>query len=452
MLEMKIKITDVDSCTKKLEIELPYAEYQKKLESAYRTLNRKVKVSGFRQGKTPLKILESYYRDRVETDVLQQLVPDTYQEAVQQNDLNAVGQPRLEEVKAEKNEPVKLLLTVEVKPEIDHIVYEGFEFKKVVYKVPSEEVDKETEALRESLAELVEKPDGRIENGDYASIDYQLFIDGQTTPADEKENHTMAVGNQGMDPDFERQLLGMNKGEEKEITVLYPQDHQHESLAGKEAVFKVKIREVKSKILPVLDDEFARQVGEYDTLEELTEDLKSKLEEREEESASSRLKKEVTDKLVAENPVDTPPALVDEEINLRLYHMQMQLQSRGMQFNVTKEVLEKWRENNLDEATQQVKANLLLEKIAQIKELDISDDEVDAGLKKMGELSDVDLQKLKKQMQDDGRLEGFSESLLREKTLKNLIESYKIEDLTEEKPQAQEQDATGLTTNQEKTT
>ncbi len=431
MLDLKIDVTEVDTCTRKLELELPFSQYQKELEKAYRTLNRKVRVQGFRKGKAPLKVLERYYKDRVETEVLQKLVPESFKEAVIEKNLNAVGQPRLEDFKVEKEKLVKLMLTVEVKPEIDEVSYEGFEFQKTVQNISQENVDKEIDGLREKLAELNEKPDGRIEKGDYATIDYQLFIEGKATPEEKRENVTLAVGDGSLDENFERQLLGMSKGDEKKIVIRFPQENTRPELAGKEAVFRVNIHGVKIKVLPPLDDDLARQLGDYETLEDLKTDIRDKLEEFEEQQATNRLKKDLISKLVEENPVEAPPSLVDEELNLRLFLLQSQLQRQGLRLeNLTREDLEKWREENRDDATGNVKANLILEKIAQIKEIEVSDQELNEELKKVGTEAKQDVQTLKKQMEENGRLASLKESVLREKTLNNMLEGYKIEVIT----------------------
>ncbi len=431
MLDLKIDVIEVDTCTKKLELELPFSQYQKELEKAYRALNRKVRVQGFRKGKAPLKVLERYYKDQVETEVLQKLVPESFKEAVVEKNLNAVGQPRLEDFKVEKEKLVKLMLTVEVKPEIDEVSHEGFEFQKTVQNISQENVDKEIDGLREKLAELSEKPDGRIEKGDYATIDYQLFIEGKTTPEEKRENLTLAVGDGSLDENFERQLLGVSKGDEKEIVIRFPQENTRPELAGKDAIFKVNINEVKIKVLPPLDDDLARQLGDYETLEDLKTDIRDKLEEYEEQQATNRLKKDLISKLVEENPVEAPPSLVDEELNLRLFLLQSQLQRQGLRLeNLTREDLEKWRQENRDDAAGNVKANLILEKIAQIKGIEVSDQELDEELKKVGMGAKQDTQTLKKQMEENGRLANLKESLLREKTLNNMLEGYKIEVIT----------------------
>jgi len=432
MPNLKIEVTDVDPCTKKLAIELPASQHRKELEKAYRTLNKKVQVQGFRQGKAPIKVLERYYKDRVETEVLQKLVSESFQEAVQQEDLRTVGQPKLENFQAEEGNPVKLMLTVEVKPEIDQVNFENLEFKKVVRKIIPEDVDKEMETLREKFAELVEKPDGSIDKGDYAIIDYQLFIEGKPAPVEQKENVTLAVGEDGLDEDIERQLLGMAKGEEKDIKLSYPEDYARKELAGKEATFKVKAQAVKTKVLPPLDDDFARRIGDYDTLQELKEDLKARMEEYEEQQATKKLQDEITSKLVEINPVQAPSSMIEEEINLRLFHMQNQLQRQGLKLNLSGKELEEWRGKIREDAINNVKTNLILEKIAQLKGFEVSDEELEEELKKMVEGAAHDIQARKKQMQESGSLPALKESLLREKALNNIMTGYKIEETTVE--------------------
>jgi trigger factor len=435
MSDLKIEITEVDSCTKKLDIELPYPQYREELNKAYRALNRKVKVPGFRQGKTPLKILESHHKDQVEAEVLQKLVSRSYQEAVAREDLNAVGPPRLEDFSVEEGQPVKLMLTVEVKPEMREVIYEGFEFKKVVKEVTPEDLDREIEALRDRFAELVEKPDGPIADGDYITIDYQPHIEGRAVPGEKRENHTVVVGNGSLEEDFERQLLRMSKGEEGKITVRYPHDHGREDLAGREVVFQVKVREVKTKSLPPLDDDFARQAGDYETLEELKAEVKTRLEEYEKRQADHRLKNDVVSRLVEANSIDAPPSMVEEEIDLRLMHMQNQLQMQGLRLNLSEKELQEWRQNSRAEAVKQVKANLILEKIAQLKNIDLSENELEEELKKMRQGETNDLESLKKKMEENGTLTRLRESLIREKALNNIMENYNIETVIEESNQ-----------------
>ena len=370
---MKVELQEINSCQKKLEVEIPLEVVKKELDSFYRDLQKKVKIKGFRPGKVPKGILERLYKNEVESELINKIIPDTYTKIIQENGIRAIGPPRLDEVELEKEKPLRFTAIVDVIPDISLKEYGGWELTKKIVRVTEDQLNEELGQLREIHAQwdAVDRP---VQKGDYITLNYQGSIEGKKLPELRAENLEAIIGSDYLPPSFEEQLIGMNIGEKRDIKVSFPLDHSNEKLAGKEVLFEVQLEEIKVTKLSNLNDEFAREVRVYvETLEELQDKSLKLLEEYAANRAEALLKKEIVDRLVAENPFPVPEPLVEAEVQRMLYRMETGLELQGRRL----EAPESYRERFREAALNNVQAELILEKIQTQEAIEVSEEEMD---------------------------------------------------------------------------
>jgi trigger factor len=417
---MKVEIKDISSCVRELKVEVPSEIVDREYENAYETLAKKVKIKGFRKGKVPRKILETYYKDTVEGDVIEGLISRSYIEVLKENEIKALGKPKIDNIDLKLNSPFCYTATVEILPEIEVKDYKGLEFTKKVVKVSDKDVDEELQRLRERLAKYEVNESMPAEKFDYVIIGYERFIDGVLDEEETKENLPVTIGYNMLYSDFEEKIVGMKKGEEKEIDITFPEDFQDKKIAGKEVKFKVKMKEVKKRILPELNDDFAREIGECNTIGELKDRIKEEMVKFEQQNAEARLKRGIIDKLVASNPIEIPPILLEEEIRLMFYDAQQRLRAQGVDLEDGALELEKIRENFKEPAVREVRGYLILDRISDLEGVAVSDEEVDERIKAMASSVNQDFPALKQKMV------RLRTQMKRDKTLDILINQYKI--------------------------
>lgn len=370
---MKVEVQEINSCQKKLAVEIPLEVVKKELDSLYRDLQGKVKVKGFRPGKVPKGILERLYKNEVESEVINKIIPDTCTKIIQENGIRAIGHPRLDEVELEKEKPLRFTAIVDVIPNISLKDYGGWELTKKIVRVTEDQLDEELGRLREIHAQwdAVDRP---AQKGDYIALNYQGSLEGKKLPELRAEHLEAIIGSNYLPPSFEEQLIGMNIGEKRDIKVSFPLDHSNEKLAGKEVLFEVQLEEIKVKRLSELNDEFAREVREdVETLEELKQKTLKLLEEYAANRAETLLKKEIVDRLVAENPFPVPEPLIEAEVQRMLYNMEAGLELQGKRL----EAPEFYRERFREAALNNVQAELILEKIQTQETIEVSEEEMD---------------------------------------------------------------------------
>ena len=424
--EMKVEIKEINSCKKELEIEVPLEVVNREYENAYNTLNKRVKISGFRKGKTPRKILERYYKSNIESDVLQKLVSDSYLKIVEENKIKALGQPKIDNVELEMDKPLRYTATVEILPKIEVSEYKGLEFTKKIIKVSEKDVDEELERLREQSAKFEVSEQKSIEKYDYVVISFERFINNTLDEEGKKENLSLSIGYNMTYPELERELIGMKKGEEKEIEINFPQDFKEKKIAGKEVKFKVRINEVKKRILPDLDDDFAKEVGDCNNLGELRNKLKEEIIKSEQHRAETLLKKESIDKLVELNNIEVPQILVDERVRLMFFDTQQRLKYQGIKLEDAAIELDKVKEPFIGPATTEVKGDLILDRIAEIENISVSDEEVEKRVKEISKSVNQNYLVFKQQLIKNKGIDRLKDNLKKEKNLDFLINHSKI--------------------------
>ncbi|RMF87296.1 MAG: trigger factor, partial [Nitrospinota bacterium] len=313
--QMKVAVHEVHPWEKRLEVEVPAEVVEKELDKAYRELAKRVQIPGFRKGKVPRPLLERYYRGSVEDEVLQRLIPDLYQQALETEGIQAVTEGKVEDIALEKKKALRFTASVEVLPPIEITTYQDWEFTEQVVRITEADVEKALAALQKEHSQWeAEEETATVAEGHYVILDYETSVDEVPLEDGRQENVSVEVGSGTTLPEFEAQLIGGKKGEVRDITVSFPPDHADKRLAGKEVRFRVTIKEIKRRVLPEITDEFARSIGAGETVAELREKLRQELEARVEQEARRQVKDALVTRLLEANPFAVPPALVNRRL------------------------------------------------------------------------------------------------------------------------------------------
>ena len=402
---MSVQVEKLENNMAKLTIEVSAEDLEKAIESAYQKEKNKISIPGFRKGKVPRAMVEKMYGAGVfYEDAANTLMQQTYPSAIDESGVEIVSRPTVDVVQIEKGKPFIYTAEVAVRPEVTLGKYMGVTVTKIDTSVSDDEVAEALEKERTNNARTIDVTDRAVETGDTAVIDFEGFVDGEAFEGGKGENYSLEIGSHSFIDTFEDQLVGKNIGEELDVNVTFPEQYQAAELAGKPAVFKVKINGIKAKELPELDDEFAQDVSEFETLAEYKEDLKKNLEEKKQADAKKTKEDEAIQKIIDKSKMDIPEAMIDtqcqtmiEEFAQRIAQsgltMEQYLQFSGMTVDQLKEQVR-------PEATSRIQSSLVLEKIAQEENIEITDDEVDAEIEKMAAAYGMEADKLKEYMGD----------------------------------------------------
>lgn len=409
-----------------LTVEVDAETFNKALDDAFKKVVKQVSIPGFRKGKVPRGLFEQRFGvESLYQDALDILLPVEYPKAIDEAGIEPVDRPEIDVEKIEKGESLIFTAKVTVKPEVKLGDYKGLNVEKDDTVVTDEDVQEELKGMQNRQAELVVKEEGAIENGDTVVLDFEGFVDGEAFEGGKAENYSLEVGSGSFIPGFEEQLVGLEAGAEKDVEVTFPEEYHAEDLAGKPAVFKVKIHEIKAKELPALDDEFAKDVDEeVETLAELTEKTKKRLEEAKENEAEGKLREELVAKASENAEVDIPQAMVDTELDRMMKEFEQRLQMQGMNlelyFQFSGQDEDALKEQMKEDAAKRVKSNLTLEAIAAAENLQVSDEEVEEELSKMAEAYNMPIENIKQAI---GSTEAMKEDLKVRKAIDFLVEN-----------------------------
>ena len=427
---MNIEVEQLSNVERKITVQIPWETVQEELDAAYRGLQKRARVRGFRPGKVPRKVLEQYYRQTVEGEVVGRLVDEGFRNAVEAHELFPISQPSLEAFPdVQKGEELRFIATVEVKPEIKVKSVEGLSVERKIREVTPEEIEAELLALREK-ATIIEAVEDReeAEAGDLTVIDFFGFVGGETFKGGKGINYTVEIGANQMVPGFEEQLVGMRIGEEKTFVLQYPESEGAEEARGREVEWKVELKELKRKLLPDLDDEFAKDLGEYDSLDELRAGIQKNLSTREDAKSRRHLRQQVLDALVEANPFEVPDSMVERQIEFilqdTLRFVQDQKDPRVL------EVIQKIKIEARPSAEKQVAGMLLLEGVARDAELSVTDEELEGRLQDLSREHRIPIPQLKKQLAENDQLGSIRYNLLQDKALDHVVDRAEITEVT----------------------
>ncbi|HCU07586.1 MAG TPA: trigger factor [Clostridiales bacterium] len=376
-------------------------DFEEALQKAYKAQRNKFAVDGFRKGKAPRKIIEAKYGEDVFfEDALDELFRKSYPESIDALGLKPVDRPNLDfgEEKVETGKAFSVTVSVTVSPEVEVKDYKGVQAEKVQRHVTDEDIDRELESLQKRNARLV-VADRKSKDGDTVSLDYSGFVGEEQFEGGTAENQTLVLGSGTFIPGFEEQLLGTGAGDEADVRVTFPEDYHSENLAGKEAIFKCKIHDVKEQEMPELDDEFAKDVSEFDTLQEFKDDIRAKMEQQALESSEFETKNAVMEKVYAANEIDVPKVMIDDQADQMLQEFSQQLSQQGMNLEMYCQYLQKTEEDLRKELTpdaeKRVKSRLIIEAVADAEGIQATPEDIDNEMAAMAKQYNMEVEKLK---------------------------------------------------------
>lgn len=424
---MKANVEEISSIKKKVSIEIPEDQVTQEVESFYKDVGKKAKIKGFRPGKVPRNILERYFKDYVKAEVIQKLIEETYPKALSETDLHPVSPPVIDPGEFEVGKPFQYSAVLEVKPEVKLEGYTGLKIEGKKEEVKDEEVEGRLKALQNLHANLKTISEARpIQAGDYVIVDYEASMGGKPLEGGKAIDFTVEVGSGQFIPAFEEKLIGLKPEEEKEIEVSFPEDYGYQKWAGKTISFHVKIKEIKERILPPLDDEFAKDLGDYSSFEELKAKLKGEIEKEKELGLERQLKDQVMDQLLEANPFEVPESLVEEQTKTLVSDTKLRLAAQGVDLKNLGLSEEKLQEDYKAMAQKQVKTFLILEKIANQEGIAVTDEEADDRLREMSERMHQKFDVVKRYYEKNGLLPEVKAGIIRDKTLNFLLEKASI--------------------------
>lgn len=409
-----------------LTIEVDVNRFEDALDQAFKKVVKDVQIPGFRKGRIPRSIFEKRFGvESLYQDAIDIVLPEAYSNAIDETGIFPVDQPEIDVEQIERGKPLIFKAKVTVKPEVKLGDYKGLEVEKLDTEVTDEDVEEELKLLQQLQAELVLKEEGEVEEGDTVVIDFEGFMDGEAFEGGAAKNYSLEVGSGTFIPGFEEQLIGKKSGDEVDVEVTFPEKYHAEDLVGKPATFKVKIHEIKTKQLPELDDEFAKDVDEeVETLDELKQKTRERLEEQKKTDAENELKETLIVKASENAEIDIPEAMVKSELDRMLQEFEQRLQMQGMnlelyyQFSGQSE--DELKDQMKEDAEKRVRTNLTLEAIAEVENLEATDEDVEKELEEMAKMYNTDVDQLTKML--GGNTELIKEDLKIRKAIDFLVE------------------------------
>lgn len=402
---MSLQVEKLEGNMAKLTIEAPAEDFEQAIEKAYQKNKSKLSIPGFRKGKVPRKMVEQMYGKEIfYEDAVNFVVPTAYAKAVDECTEDIVSQPTIDIVQAEAGKPFIFTAEVALKPEVTLGKYKGIEVEKVDTTVTDEEIDTAIDRERENNARTISVEDRAVKDGDMTVIDFEGFVDGKTFEGGKGENYSLTIGSNTFIPGFEEQLIGAELDKEVEVNVTFPEDYQASELAGKPAVFKCTVKEIKEKELPELDDEFASEVSEFDTLAEYREDVRKNLTEKKEEEAKAAKEEKVIEAIIADAQMDIPEAMLATQQRSMADEFAQRIQMQGISidqyFQFTGLTRAAFLEQLKPQAEQRIKSRLVLEAVAKAENIEASEEEYTAEIRKMAEAYQMEEDKLTEMISD----------------------------------------------------
>lgn len=396
---MSVQVENLEKNMAKLTIEVSADDLEKALQAAYLKEKNKISVPGFRKGKVPRAMIEKMYGPEIfYDDAANRLIPDAYAEAADESKLEIASQPKIDVVQLEKGKPFIFTAEVAVKPEVTLGEYKGLEVEKTDAAVTDEEVDAQVEKERDSNARTITVEDRPVQKGDQTIIDFEGFVDGVAFEGGKGEDYPLTIGSDAFIPGFEDQLIGAEKGAEVEVKVQFPAEYHAEDLAGKPAVFKVTVKEIKAKELPALDDDFAQDVSEFNTLEEYKADVRKKLEEKKEAAAKEAKEEAAIAKAIENAQMDIPEAMIDTQTRQMMDEFASRLQQQGLAlqqyYQFTGMDNDKLAEQMKPNALKRIQTRLVLEAVVKAEDIKATEEEYKAEVEKMAKMYQMETEKL----------------------------------------------------------
>ena len=421
---VKVTMENLENNKVKLEVHVDLETFDKGMDKSYLKNRKGISVPGFRKGRVPRKIIERHYGESIfYEDAINEVFPDAYDEAVREMGIGPVDKPVLDIIQVGNGQELIFTAEVIVKPEVELGQYKGIEVEIAEYNVLDDEVNHQLEHALENNARWISIEDRGVKNGDRVSLDYSGSIDGVLFPGGTAEQQSLEIGSKQFIPGFEEQLVDMMPEEERDITVKFPEEYQAEELKGKDAVFHVKIHEIKEKELPDLDDEFAKDVSEFDSLDEYKADLKQKLQDNADEQSKTTMENDLVKKISENAKVEIPDVMVEKEIDGMIREMEYRLKYNGLDLkkylNMTNTSLDDFRAQYRDDAYNKVKTQLVLEAITKAENITATEEDIEKEYVKLADQYKRDIEDIKKNFSNN--LEYIEGGILVQKTIDQLM-------------------------------
>ena len=442
---MSLQVEKLEKNMAKLTIEVSAEELEKALDEAYRKNKNRISIPGFRKGKAPRRMIEQVYgREVFYEDAANALIPQAYDSALEECEESIVSSPKIEVTQIEAGKPFVFTAEVALKPEVTLGKYKGVKVDKMDVEVTHEEVEAEIGRERESNARTITVEDRPVQDKDMTVIDFEGFVDGVAFEGGKGENYPLTIGSGAFIPGFEEGLIGAQIGEEVEVNVTFPEDYQASELAGKPAVFKCTVKEIKEKELPELDDEFASEVSEFDTMAEYREDVKKKLGDRKAAEAKSAKEDAVIDAVIAEAQMEIPDAMLETQQRQMVDEFAQRIQSQGLSMDqymqFTGLTADKMLEQVKPQALKRIQSRLVMEAVAAAEKIEASEEEFEEEVKVMGEAYQLEPEKVKELLGENGKKQ-VKEDICIKKAVDFVVENGKETKASKTKAQKAEEEA-----------
>jgi trigger factor len=429
---MKVSVVDLSPSRKKLQIEVPAQQVQAELEKRYKELAKTARIKGFRPGKVPRNVLKNYYGKAIESDVSNHFVSETYSEALRESHLEPLAQAEVDEITFDDSGALAYSATVDVAPPFTVEGYQGLAAERRQVRIADQQVDKELETLRDRHSELrsvdVERP---IQDGDFVVVSFTPWVDGSVFARGAAKDHLLEVGKKSVHPDFDRHLIGRRVQEQFSFEVVYGEDAPTEEIAGKTVRFDVTLHELKEKILPELNDEFAKEARGLDTLEELRTSIRGQLDKTEQEKIEQEVRQQIADKLYTMVPLELPAKAVEVEVDQMLGQLQYQFQSQGLKIDASSFNTPEIRAEYRVQGEKNLRQRLILDKIAHQENLALEDSDLEEIYGQFARMARTDVERVKADQDNYPMLQQMKQSRLHDKVFKVLMEQAQYTDVSD---------------------
>lgn len=426
---MKVTAEKIDNHQVVLEIEVPQADLKKAVDKAFTKLAAKVNIPGFRKGKAPRKVLEQRVgKEAILDEAFDLIAPKAFNDALDEQKIEPVSRPQIDVVTLEEDKDLVFKATVTAKPEVTLGEYKGLTVEKAAVEVTEEQVEEQVKRLMDHHANMVDAAEGAVvEDGDFTTLDFKGFVDGEAFPGGEGKDYPLQIGSNSFIPGFESQLIGAKIGEEKEVSVTFPEEYHSKDLAGKAAIFKCTIHSIKRKEMPELNDEFAKKASSFDTVEALKADIKEKLVKNAETKVENDWKTAVIKKAVENMTVEIPDVMVENRIGHMIEELSISLENRGMKLEqylqYANSDIAAMRENYRETAVENVKTDLMLEAVAKAEEIKVEPADLQTEVEAMAKAYGTTAAQVQKIIMEQGRIGDLAATIMRKKALQFVVDN-----------------------------
>lgn len=426
---MKVDLEKLSNLERKLNIEIPVEQVTEALGKIYRSIQDQVTIKGFRKGKAPIEKIKAMYGDKAREDVINDLVRSNYVRALDENNLEPLGQPQIEFDALKENEPFKFTAQFEIRPEVNIEQFENLPVEKEKLELDEKRIEDVLENLRQSrtkeLPLVIIRP---AQKGDLATIDFEGFVDGKPLPNSAAADQTVELGTSGFIPGFDDGIFGMNIGDTRRIDLKFPDDYR-EGLAGKPVTFNITLKRLGQKTVPELTDDFAKEVGPFKDLGELKDQIKKDLAQSEEARIQKDLKSRVVKALVERNPVEVPPALMKEQKKALVQDLQQRMQQQGLTEDQFKEYVQKWDKDFEDSAKFIIRSSFLISALAEKLNLRSNEDDIEKKIEEYAASTGIELDRIRKFYEQPERLSSIRFQITEEKVVGHLISKAAVREV-----------------------